>query len=419
MIFARQPNPTIDAFIAQLPSTVSVKQQGEICCVQPQTMEALQTILTLLSQPAFASIQIVQNAGDAQTLEATQLLYLDTTVATLGIFNHKPPDFVVTVGTGKTLVALESELRNSNQTLAFTPADGNTTLTIGQLLANNTLPLEANIRRSTFNELVLGCSAFAPTTAEAVAFGGEVVKNVTGYDVQKFLVGHHHAFGVVSSVTLRTTPLLPVKGCFTGVFQTEADLFTCLQNCLSQPSLWMTHLLVKPHSTGFLLSVGVEAPSLLLLDAWQAFYFPNSQFEAELSPFSASQLKPIPLLAFEMALPLGQASWKIMVHQLIPLLNPDEWQLLPACGVLQVFYHQTPPTLSLIEQIAKSVSTLAGSFRLIHADSRLKALSAESYRLQWKVLPKALQRHHHQLKQQLDPDNQFYSPFYQIQPENT
>jgi hypothetical protein len=406
MTIASNATSLIDAFLAQLPATVLIEQQEGVCAVQPQTIDDLQMVLTLLSQPEWASIQIVQTAHHAETLETVNKLWLDTTVATATIYNHKPADFVITVGTGKTLEAVEKLLQSTNQTLAFTPANTNSCVTIGELLANNTLPLEANIRRSTFNELVLGCSAFSPITGELVSFGGEVVKNVTGYDVQKFLVGHQHALGVVSSVTLRTTPLLPVKGRFERIFQTEVNLFTCLQACLTKPSLWMTHLLVKPHPEGFCLSVGVEAPSVALLEAWQSTNFPNSDFQTK------NPLDSTPLLAIEIALPLGESGWQKVVNHLIPTLNADNWQWLPACGVLQVFYQQTPPTINQLESLYKQVAIIGGSVRLIQVDASLKPLSAEIYRLQWAMMPTALQRQHHQLKQLIDPNNQFYSPFY-------
>ena len=405
-------SPTITAFLSQLPATVSLEQQGNVCGVQPQTMEDLQGILTLLAQPEFASIKVAQSVLDTNILETTNKFWLDTTVATATIYNHKPQDFVVTVGTGNTLEAIELRLQETNQTLAFTPATADSSRAIGNLLANNTLPLEANIRRSTLNELVLGCSAFSPETGELVSFGGEVVKNVTGYDVQKFLVGHQYALGVVSSVTLRTTPLLPVKGYFESIFQTEATLFTCLQACLTKPSLWMIHLLVKPHTEGFCLSVGVEAPSVALLEAWQSTYFPNSDFQ------ESPPLDTAPLLAIEIALPLGESGWQKVVNHLIPSLNPDSWQWLPACGVLQVFYQQTPPTIETLAPLYKQVAIIGGSVRLIEADGSLSKLSAQIYRLQWEMMPSALERQHHQLKQQLDPNNQFYSPFYLAPLEN-
>lgn len=412
---AYNASPAINRFVTQLPPTVSLEQQGEVCCVQPQTIEALQAVLTLLAQPEFATIQVVQTSSDAQTGNATELLWIDTTIATATIYTHKPQDFVVTIGTGKTLEAVESLLQSTNQTLAFTPAYGNqSAMKVGQILAENTLPLEANIRRSSLNELVLGCAGFSPTTAESVAFGGEVVKNVTGYDVQKFLVGHQYALGVVSSVTLRTTPLLPVRGVCTHLFETESTLWACVQQCLAQPSLWMTQLWVKPKPSGWLLTIGVATPNTDLLTTWQATYFPESSFLSEGigAETLSSKESERPQLVLEIALPLGKTGWQACLHTLIPLLSPDDWQLLPACGVLQVVYHQTTPSISALETLATAVSSLGGAFRVIDADTPLNALKLAIHRLQWAGMPEALQRQQVQLKQQLDPNAQFYSPFY-------
>jgi hypothetical protein len=142
------------------------------------------------------------------------------------------------------------------------------------------------------------------------------------------------------------------------------------------------------------------------LCAWQSTNFPNSDFQAK------KPLGNAPLLAIEIALPLGDSGWQKVVNHLIPTLTPESWQWLPACGVLQVFYQQPPPIIETLEPLYKQVAIIGGSVRLIQADASLTELSAQIYRLQWEMMPLALQRQHHQLKQQLDPNHQFYSPFY-------
>ena len=113
----------------------------------------------------------------------------------------------VTVGAGTTLVELDGALAEHAQECgidAASPAAAFGRETIGGVLASG-LSGHRRLRLGPLRDRVLEVR-FVTGDARVVRGGGPTVKNVTGYDIPRLLVGSLGTLGVLTQVTLRTQP---------------------------------------------------------------------------------------------------------------------------------------------------------------------------------------------------------------------
>ena len=127
-----------------------------------------------------------------------------------GIIDYQPEELVLTVRAGTALSAIEAELANANQMLAFEPADlsgilaSKSTGTIGGVLATN-LSGPRRLTAGAARDFLLGFDAVSGR-GERFKSGGRVMKNVTGYDLSKLICGSYGTLAVVDEVTIKTLP---------------------------------------------------------------------------------------------------------------------------------------------------------------------------------------------------------------------
>jgi hypothetical protein len=108
-------------------------------------------------------------------------------------------DMTATFSADITLDSAQQKLREIEQWL---PIDGDPTQTLGRLISNNsTGPLRLGY--GAWRDLLLGCQ-FLNGQNELITAGGRTVKNVAGYDLTKFMVGHGGIFGRLVTITTRT-----------------------------------------------------------------------------------------------------------------------------------------------------------------------------------------------------------------------
>ena len=122
------------------------------------------------------------------------------------ITEHDVPNLSLSVEAGITLAALQKQLARTGKG-SFLPLDPPYTekATIGGIIATN----GSGPRRYLYNtarDLLLGLKAVLPN-GDIVAFGGKTVKNVSGYDMTKLMVGSWGALGVITEITTKLLPL--------------------------------------------------------------------------------------------------------------------------------------------------------------------------------------------------------------------
>jgi FAD/FMN-containing dehydrogenase len=125
-----------------------------------------------------------------------------------GISCYDPSELVVTVRAGTPLADLEAALAERGQCLPFEPPRFAPGGTVGGMVAAGLAgPSRAAV--GGIRDYTLGLTLLSGD-AEVLSFGGQVMKNVAGYDVSRLLPGSLGVLGVICEVSLK---VLPVRTC--------------------------------------------------------------------------------------------------------------------------------------------------------------------------------------------------------------
>jgi glycolate oxidase FAD binding subunit len=122
--------------------------------------------------------------------------------APAGVVTYDPAELTITVGAGATARELADVLGEADQECPLDPRDA--AATIGGTLATG-LSGHRRLRYGPLRDRVLEVR-FATADGRLVRGGGPTVKNVTGYDIPRLLVGSLGTIGVITRVILRCQP---------------------------------------------------------------------------------------------------------------------------------------------------------------------------------------------------------------------
>jgi glycolate oxidase FAD binding subunit len=123
---------------------------------------------------------------------------------------YEPEELILDVGTGTKLSDIEKLISAKQQYLAFEPPDFSKLLgskhsgTMGGLLACN-LSGSRRVKAGAARDHVLGLQGVSGR-GEIFKAGARVVKNVTGYDVPKLMVGSYGTLAAFTSVIFKVLP---------------------------------------------------------------------------------------------------------------------------------------------------------------------------------------------------------------------
>ncbi len=126
-----------------------------------------------------------------------------------GIVSHEPSELVVTVRAGTPLVELEAALAEQGQCLPFDPPRFGAASTIGGVVAAG-LAGPARATAGGVRDFLLGLQ-FINGRGEWLTFGGQVMKNVAGYDVSRVMAGAMGTLGVITDISLKVLPVAPAE----------------------------------------------------------------------------------------------------------------------------------------------------------------------------------------------------------------
>jgi len=121
-----------------------------------------------------------------------------------GILHYEPTELVITARAGTLLSDIKQCLDEQQQMLAFEPPSYGEKATLGGTIACN-LSGPRRPYTGAARDYVLGCHIINGQ-GHIMKFGGEVMKNVAGYDVSRLMTGSLGTLGILLDVSLKVIP---------------------------------------------------------------------------------------------------------------------------------------------------------------------------------------------------------------------
>lgn len=121
-----------------------------------------------------------------------------------GIIDYHASELVITARSGTKIAAIEAALAENNQMLAFEPPCHNANSTLGGAIACG-LSGPRRAAAGAARDFVLGATIINGK-GEALKFGGQVMKNVAGYDASRLMVGAQGTLGVLLDISVKVLP---------------------------------------------------------------------------------------------------------------------------------------------------------------------------------------------------------------------
>ena len=139
-----------------------------------------------------------------------------------GVVSYEPSELVVTVRAGTPLAELEALLASQGQCLPFEPPHFGPGATVGGMVAS-ALSGPGRASAGAVRDFMLGV-VMLNGKGEQLTFGGQVMKNVAGYDLSRLMAGSMGTLGVLLEVSLKVLPMAPAEATlmFGGVSQQQA-----------------------------------------------------------------------------------------------------------------------------------------------------------------------------------------------------
>jgi FAD/FMN-containing dehydrogenase len=258
------------------------------------------------------------------------------------IAHYDPADLTISVGAGMPLAALNAKLLEHNQFLPLL-VPYYSQATIGGAIASG---LDSPLRQhyGTARDFLLGAE-FIDGTGAQVKSGGRVVKNVTGYDLHKLLIGSLGNLAVITRLNFRTFPSPANSRGFVASFPTHQAALALRKKIAASPLAPLTLDILNPQSAKLFATRTPTSPEPQIFSPVTA-----------VAPVAAAGLKP------------GEQSQEAQSPTLPlpgPWFHPNAWQVCAAfAGPQEVLDRNTRDLTRLAQETqATSVNFLDDSTR--------------------------------------------------------
>ena len=326
-----------------------------------------------------------------------------------GIVSFEPTELVVTVRAGTPLAELEAVLAEKGQCFPFEPPRFGAGGTVGGMVAAG-LAGPARACVGSVRDFVLGAQ-FINGRGELLTFGGQVMKNVAGYDVSRLLAGSWGTLGLITEVSLKVLPMAPAEAYLMCALP-QAQALNLLHQWGGQPLPLNASCWVKDKTQA-------GAPEMLFvrlrgaLAAVQAAKLRMSQdvakLQSELIEQSAESAAQDWALCRDQALPFftqhsannDLALWRLSLPQTAPVLN-----LPNSASETFIEWHGAQrwiwAPLSEAQQIRNAAATVGGQATLFRRPQHASAAVNVNTPV-FTPLDTVQQRIQHALKNEFDP----------------
>jgi glycolate oxidase FAD binding subunit len=320
--------------------------------------------------------------------EAAQGEAFDVTVLR-GISSYEPTELVVTARCGTPLAELEAVLAGSGQCLPFEPPHFGPAATLGGMVAAGLCgPARAAV--GGVRDYVLGATLLSGR-GEVLSFGGQVMKNVAGYDVPRLLAGSMGNLGVICEVSLKVLPL--ARATATLRFDmAQAAALERLNAWAGQPlplnasAWWNETLVIRLQGAAAAVEAAVAKLGGERIDADQASAFWAGLREQTDEYFVRA--------TGEVEANAAMRLWRLSVPQTAPPLALPGEQLIEWGGAQRWLCSAAPPS-----QAREAAAVLGGHATIFRGRDKSPGVFAP--------LPPALERIQRELKRSFDPDRIF------------
>lgn len=188
-----------------------------------------------------------------------------------GVTLYEPSELVMTARPGTPMADIAKLLDDNNQELAFEPMDpsklwpGNSAGTLGGAVAINAGG-PRRIKAGAARDHVLGFRAVSGR-AEIFKSGGQVMKNVTGYDLSKLVAGSHGTLAVLTEISIKVLPRAETERTFVLYGLDEAAALAALREASGLPHEVSSYACLPDGATvgmasGCCLALRLEGPDV-------------------------------------------------------------------------------------------------------------------------------------------------------------
>ena len=325
-----------------------------------------------------------------------------------GIVSYEPSELVVTARCGTPLAELEVALAEKGQFLAFEPPHFGPDATVGGMVAAG-LSGPARATVGAVRDYILG-ARFINGLGEHLTFGGQVMKNVAGYDVSRLMAGSWGTLGLITEVSLKVLPVAPAEATLMIAGLAQGPALDLLHRWGGQPlplnaSAWVRDPTAQPVADYLFVRLrgAVAAVQSAVVKMSADALALGAQVQAMDNVEAAQDWRA----STEQTLPFFDAPsadaclWRLSVPQTAPVLDLPYGQYMEWQGA-QRWLWAPASAAATVRELAQKVGGHATLFRASakHADAD-KAVGVNT------PLDAVQQRIQQQLQKQFDPKGVF------------